>query len=70
MFEQALKSGENLAETSQGLRIGKDLVKATVPFAEVLGTRRDNRDCFRCCLWDEDRQRVVSYREASRLAAA
>ena len=31
---------------------------------------RDIRDCFRCCLWDEERQRVVSYREASRLAAA
>ena len=31
---------------------------------------RDIRDCFRCCLWDEDRQRVVSYREASRLATA
>ena len=31
---------------------------------------RDIRDCFRCCLWDEDRQRVVSYREASRLAPA
>jgi len=29
---------------------------------------RDIRDCFRCCLWDEDHQRVVSYREASRLA--
>ena len=28
----------------------------------------DIRDCFRCCLWDEDRQRVVSYREASRMA--
>ncbi len=26
---------------------------------------RDIRDCFRCCLWDEDRQRVVTYREAS-----
>jgi omega-6 fatty acid desaturase (delta-12 desaturase) len=33
-------------------------------------SRRDIRDCFRCCLWDEDRQRVVSYRESSRLAAA
>jgi omega-6 fatty acid desaturase (delta-12 desaturase) len=31
---------------------------------------RDIRDCFRCCLWDEQRQRVVSYREAARLAAA
>jgi omega-6 fatty acid desaturase (delta-12 desaturase) len=31
---------------------------------------RDIRDCFRCCLWDEDSQRVVSYREAARLAAA
>ena len=31
---------------------------------------RDIRDCFRCCLWDEDRQRAVSYREASRFAAA
>ncbi|NNE35549.1 MAG: fatty acid desaturase, partial [Rhodothermales bacterium] len=31
---------------------------------------RDIRDCFRCCLWDEGHQRVVSYREASRLAAA
>ncbi|HEY5774850.1 MAG TPA: fatty acid desaturase [Xanthomonadales bacterium] len=27
---------------------------------------RDVRDCFACCLWDEDRQRMVSYREASR----
>jgi omega-6 fatty acid desaturase (delta-12 desaturase) len=31
---------------------------------------RDIRDCFRCSLWDEERQQVVSYREASRLAAA
>jgi omega-6 fatty acid desaturase (delta-12 desaturase) len=31
---------------------------------------RDIRDCFRCCLWDEEHQRVVSYREASRMAAA
>ncbi len=30
---------------------------------------RDIRDCFRCCLWDKEHQRVVSYREASRLAA-
>lgn len=29
---------------------------------------RDINDCFRCCLWDEERQRVVSYREASRFA--
>ena len=28
---------------------------------------RDINDCFRCCLWDEERQRVVSYREANRL---
>ena len=31
---------------------------------------RDIRDCFRCCLWDEDQQRIVTYREAARLAAA
>jgi omega-6 fatty acid desaturase (delta-12 desaturase) len=31
---------------------------------------RDIRDCFRCCLWDEERQRVMSYREAARLAQA
>ena len=31
---------------------------------------RDIRDCFRCCLWDEENQRVISYREASRMAAA
>lgn len=30
---------------------------------------RDIRDCFACCLWDEDRQRMVSYREA-KLASA
>jgi len=30
---------------------------------------RDVRDCFACCLWDEDRQRMVSYREAG-LASA
>ena len=29
---------------------------------------RDINECFRCCLWDEERQRAVSYREASRLA--
>ena len=28
---------------------------------------RDIIDCFRSCLWDEDSQRMVSYREASRL---
>jgi omega-6 fatty acid desaturase (delta-12 desaturase) len=27
-------------------------------------TPRDIRDCFACCLWDENRQRMVSYREA------
>ena len=25
---------------------------------------RDIHDCFACCLWDEERQRMVSYREA------
>ena len=39
------------------------------PFTTTLSLR-DIRDCFRCCLWDEDQQRVVTYREASRLAAA
>lgn len=39
------------------------------PVTTTLGLR-DIRDCFQCCLWDEDRQRVVSYREASRLSAA
>jgi len=29
---------------------------------------RDIRDCFQSCLWDEDQQRMVSYREASRSA--
>jgi len=29
---------------------------------------RDIRDCFRCCLWDEDRQETVTYREAARMA--
>jgi len=27
---------------------------------------RDILDCFRCCLWDEDQQRTVTYREAAR----
>ena len=26
---------------------------------------RDILDCFRCCLWDEERRRAVSYREAA-----
>jgi omega-6 fatty acid desaturase (delta-12 desaturase) len=30
----------------------------------------DIRTCFRCCLWDEGLQRMVSYREASRAAQA
>lgn len=30
---------------------------------------RDILDSFRCCLWDEDRQQTVTYREAARLAA-
>jgi acyl-lipid omega-6 desaturase (Delta-12 desaturase) len=29
---------------------------------------RDIVDCFRSCLWDEDTQRMVSYREAGKLA--
>jgi acyl-lipid omega-6 desaturase (Delta-12 desaturase) len=29
---------------------------------------RDIVDCFRCCLWDEDRQRMVTYREAAQFA--
>ena len=29
---------------------------------------RDIVDCFQSCLWDEDRQRMVSYREAAQLA--
>jgi omega-6 fatty acid desaturase (delta-12 desaturase) len=33
------------------------------PVTTTLGLR-DVRDCFACCLWDEDRQRMVSYREA------
>ena len=31
---------------------------------------KEIRDCFRACLWDEKQQRAVTYREASRLAAA
>ena len=34
MYAQAQKFDEDLAETSEGLRIGRHLVKATVPFAE------------------------------------
>ncbi len=30
---------------------------------------RDIIECFRCCLWDEDQQRMVTYREASHAAA-
>lgn len=30
---------------------------------------RDIIDCFESCLWDEDQQRMVSYREASKLPA-
>lgn len=33
-------------------------------------TPRDVRDCFACCLWDEDQQRMVSYREASRFVGS
>lgn len=29
---------------------------------------RDILGCFRCCLWDEDLQRMITYRQASRLA--
>ena len=31
---------------------------------------RDILDCFKCCLWDEERQTVVTYREAARPASA
>jgi omega-6 fatty acid desaturase (delta-12 desaturase) len=30
---------------------------------------RDILESFRCCLWDEDRQQTVTYRQAARLAA-
>jgi omega-6 fatty acid desaturase (delta-12 desaturase) len=29
---------------------------------------RDIAECFRSCLWDQDRQRMVSYRDAKRSA--
>ncbi len=29
---------------------------------------RDIRACFRCCLWDPELQRMVSYREAAKAA--
>jgi hypothetical protein len=35
MYGKALNFDEDHAETSEGLRIGKDLIKATMPFAEV-----------------------------------
>ena len=31
---------------------------------------KDIRACFRCCLWDEGLQRMVSYREFARMSAA
>lgn len=31
-------------------------------------TQREIAACFRSCLWDEDRQRMVSYREAVQMA--
>jgi omega-6 fatty acid desaturase (delta-12 desaturase) len=35
MYEGSLKHDEDSAEPSEGLRIGQDLINATVPFAEV-----------------------------------
>jgi omega-6 fatty acid desaturase (delta-12 desaturase) len=35
MYDGALKLDPDSAETSEGLRIGKDLIKATVPYAEA-----------------------------------
>jgi omega-6 fatty acid desaturase (delta-12 desaturase) len=31
---------------------------------------KDIKACFRCCLWDEGQQRMVSYREFARASAA
>jgi omega-6 fatty acid desaturase (delta-12 desaturase) len=30
---------------------------------------RDVRDCFACCLWDDDLQRMVSYRDAKLMSS-
>jgi len=38
-------------------------VTTTLSFHDIVS-------CFRCCLWDEGLQRMISYREFSRLAAA
>jgi hypothetical protein len=35
MYGETLKFDDDHAETSAGLRIGKDLIEATVPFANV-----------------------------------
>ena len=35
MYDEALTLDQDPAETSEGLRIGKDLINATVPYAEV-----------------------------------
>lgn len=43
-----------------------------IPELQVAATTslapRDIAECFRSCLWDQDRQRMVSYREAGRSA--
>ena len=52
-----------------------ELVKDRSQSAALLNTDyrslslKDIRACFRCCLWDEGLQRMVSYREFARASA-
>jgi omega-6 fatty acid desaturase (delta-12 desaturase) len=52
-----------LPETMEAIPELQTPVTTTLSFHDI-------RTCFRCCLWDEGLQRMVSYREASRAAQA
>lgn len=47
-----------------------DAIEALQSPATITLSLKDIRACFRCCLWDEGQQRMVSYREFARTAAA
>ena len=45
-----------------------DAIKELQDPVTITLSPKDIRACFRCCLWDEGLQRMVSYREAARAA--
>ena len=66
LADQAGQADQELGEKLQAM----DAIKELQSPVTITLSLKDIRACFRCCLWDEGLQRMVSYREFARASAA